>query len=84
MAGLNATRPRLFQGQTWSNVMLSRLGRDGVAAIVLLILGALGWFEVSDYPPRAAIWPKWMLAGLIVLSLILLFQSIVTQRKKKQ
>ncbi len=64
--------------------MLGRLGRDGVAAIVLLILGVLGWIEVSGYPTRAAIWPKWMLGGLIALSLILLFQSIAAQRKKKQ
>lgn len=64
--------------------MLSWLGRDGIAAIVLLVLGVLGWIEVSDYPSRASIWPKWMLSGLIVLSLILLVQSILTQRKKKQ
>lgn len=75
---------RFRQGRNRRNVMLSRLGRDGIAAIVLLILGVLGWVEVSGYPPRAAIWPKWMLGGLIVLSLILLFQSIIAQRKKRQ
>lgn len=64
--------------------MVRILGRDGIAAIVLLVLGVLGWVEVSDYPPRAAIWPKWMLAGLILLSLILLVQSIIAQRNKKQ
>ncbi len=64
--------------------MFRRLGRDGIAAIVLLILGALGWIEVSGYPPRAAIWPKWMLGGLMVLSLVLLVQSIMVQRKKNR
>lgn len=64
--------------------MLRRLGRDGIAAIVLLILGVLGWIEVSGYPPRAAIWPKWMLGGLMLLSLVLLVQSIMVQRKKNR
>lgn len=60
--------------------MLRRLGRDGLAAIVLLALGGLGWIEVSDYPARASIWPKWMLGGLMLLSFILLVQSLLVKR----
>lgn len=63
--------------------MLRRLGRDGVAAIVLLILGVLGWIEVSGYPERASIWPKWMLGGLMVLSFVLLVQSLLVKRGGK-
>lgn len=60
--------------------MLSRLGRDGISAIVLLILGVLGWIEVSTYPADASIWPKWMLGGLMLLSLLLLVQSLLQNR----
>lgn len=59
---------------------MHRLGSDGIAAIVLIVLGVLGFLEVRNYPEQAGIWPKWMLGALIVLSLILLVQSIVRKR----
>lgn len=63
--------------------MLRRLGGvDGIAAIVLLALGVLGWIEVADYPERAGIWPRWMLTGMMLLSALLLVQAIVSARRK--
>lgn len=57
--------------------ILSRLGVDGVAALILIALCGFGFLEISGYPARAAIWPHWMLVTLLVLSLALLIQALL-------
>lgn len=60
---------------------MPRLGSDAIAAVVLIILGVLGWIEASGYPEQAGVWPKWMLGALIALSVVLLVQSLLKGRK---
>lgn len=56
--------------------ILRRLGRDGIAAIVLLVIAALGVIEALTFPPRAAAWPLWMWGLLAALSLVLLVSAL--------
>ena len=60
-----------------------RLGRDGIAAVILIVLGVLGILEVRTYPEQAGIWPTWMLGALILLALILLVQSVLKSRRTR-
>lgn len=62
---------------------MARLGSDAIAAVVLIILGVLGWIEAGTYPEQAGIWPKWMLGALIALSAILLVQSLLKARRRQ-
>lgn len=61
---------------------MPRVGSDAIAAVILIVLGLLGWIEADSYPEQAGVWPKWMLGALIVLSVILLVQSLLKGRKK--
>lgn len=56
--------------------LIGRLGRDGITAIVLLIIAALGTIEALSFPPRAAAWPLWMWGLLALLSLLLLVVAL--------
>ncbi|MFN4089119.1 MAG: hypothetical protein ACK4QW_08770 [Alphaproteobacteria bacterium] len=60
---------------------MSRLGSDGIAAVVLIVLGILGFLEVRTYPEQAGVWPKWMLGALIALAVVLLVQSVLRGRR---
>lgn len=62
--------------------ILARLGVDGVAALVLIGLAGLGFYEIAGYPERAAIWPRWMLYALLALSIVLLLQSLLRPRAR--
>lgn len=56
--------------------ILRRLGRDGMAAIVLLVIAAIGIIEALSFPARAAAWPLWMWGLLAFLSLLLLVSAL--------
>ena len=56
--------------------LAGRLGQDGIAAIVLLIIAALGIAEALTFPSRAAAWPLWMWGLLAALSLLLLLSAL--------
>jgi hypothetical protein len=56
--------------------LLRRLGRDGIAAIVLLIVAAAGAIEALSFPADAAAWPLWMWGVLAFLSLLLLISAL--------
>jgi hypothetical protein len=56
--------------------LLRRLGRDGIAAIVLLAVAAAGAIEALSFPADAAAWPLWMWGALAVLSLLLLISAL--------
>ena len=56
--------------------VVGRLGRDGIAALVLLAIAALGIAEALTFPPRAAAWPLWMWGLLALLSLLLLIAAL--------
>jgi hypothetical protein len=62
--------------------ILARLGVDGVAALVLIALALLGFAETAGYPDRAALWPRWMLHALLLLSIVLLLQSLLRKQPK--
>ena len=59
--------------------LTGRLGRDGIAAIVLLIIAAIGTVEALSFPPRAAAWPLWLWGLLALLSLLLLISALRRQ-----
>lgn len=56
--------------------LAGRLGQDGIAAIVLLIIAALGIAEALTFPARAAAWPLWMWGLLAALSFLLLLSAL--------
>ena len=62
--------------------MLERRGRDGIAAIVLLILAAAGELETLTFPGGAAAWPLWMWGNRAVLSLLLLISALRRPRDR--
>lgn len=64
--------------------IFSRLGVDGVAALVLIVLAGLGFAETAQYPERAAIWPRWMLYALLILSVVLLLQSLLRPPSRRE
>ena len=50
-------------------------GRDAFAAVVVLVVSAVGMIKALEFPARAAAWPMWMWGLLAAFSVILLINS---------
>lgn len=57
--------------------MLKRLGGDGIAGIVILLVCAWAYYESLSFRPQAAGWPRLVILVTVVLALLLIVAKLL-------